>query len=118
MCSVGSNLKLSIGAVARAFNETGGPALQRALNETGKRYLDPGGVLRVPLKAGKLPCDHVVFCVCCPWSDGKTAAKQVRKSLLAENRRIHFSNPLQILFLQAFKRNLILHSVQSILNIK
>ena len=41
MCSVGSNLKLSIGAVARAFNETGGPALQRALNETGIRYLDP-----------------------------------------------------------------------------
>lgn len=100
MCSVGSNLKLSIGAVARAFNETGGPALQRALNETGIHYLDPGKVLRVhlPLKAGKLACDHVVFCVCCPWSDGKTAAKQVRKTFLAENRRTHFSNPLQILF--------------------
>ena len=80
MCSVGSNLKLSIGAVARAFNKAAGPSLQPALNNAANNYLGPGEVVSVTLESGNLPCDHVVFCVCCPWSDGKSDAKQVRKA--------------------------------------
>ena len=78
VCSVGSSLNLSIGAIARAMSQAAGPKLQDALEliKATKSHLRQGEV--VYTIAGNLPCNHVVFCVCCPWNDGKGDAKQVR----------------------------------------
>ena len=78
MCSVGSNLNLSIGAIARAMSQAAGPALQDALKNAAKNHLNQGEVVHTEVVSGKLPCKNVVFCVCCPWNDGKGDSKQVR----------------------------------------
>ena len=80
MCSVGSNLNLSIGAIARAMSQAAGPALQDALKNAKKNRLTQGEVDHIEVDSGKLSCKNVVFCVCCPWNDGKSDAKQVRYS--------------------------------------
>lgn len=77
VCSVGSNLNLSIGAIARAFSHAAGPALQDALKKAKKNNLNPGEVVNIEDVSGKLSCKNVLFCVCCPWNDGKGDAKQV-----------------------------------------
>lgn len=76
MCSVGSNLNLSIGSIARAMNQVAGPALQNALLKETKT-LRPGEVVHTSV-TGNLSCRHVVFCVCCPWDKGQGDAKKVR----------------------------------------
>ncbi|KAJ7381859.1 positive regulation of interleukin-4-mediated signaling pathway [Desmophyllum pertusum] len=60
VCSVGSNLNLSIGAIARAMSQLAGPALQDALiKATANNHLRPGEVVHtIP---GNLPCNHAVF---------------------------------------------------------
>lgn len=75
MCSVGSNLNLSIGAVARAMSQTAGPALQNALLKK-TNTLSPGEVVHT-ISTGNLHCCYVVFCVCCPWDKGQGDAKKV-----------------------------------------
>ena len=76
VCSVGSNLNLSIGAIARSMSHAAGPTLQEALlKETNN--LSPGEVVHTS-SPGKLPCKHVVFCVCCPWDKGQFDAETVR----------------------------------------
>lgn len=80
VCSVGSNIKLSIGAVARAMSQAAGPKLQDALINATKNHLSQGEVVHTI--SGNLPCNHVMFCVCCPWDDGKGDAKQVRYACL------------------------------------
>ena len=75
VCSVGSNLNLSIGTLARAMSKAAGPALKEALlKETS--IMRPGGIVHTS-SVGKLPCRHVVFCVCCPWDEGLCDEKEV-----------------------------------------
>lgn len=75
VCSVGSNLNLSIGTLARAMSKAAGPALKEALlKETS--IMRPGGIVHTS-SVGKLPCRHVVFCVCCPWDEGLRDEKEV-----------------------------------------
>ena len=75
VCSVGSNLNLSIGTLARAMSKAAGPDLQDALlKETS--IMKPGGVVHTS-SVGKLPCRHVMFCVCCPWDKGLSDEKEV-----------------------------------------
>ncbi|XP_068688637.1 uncharacterized protein [Montipora foliosa] len=85
VCSVGSNLMLSVGAIANAMSKAAGPELQQALWESAKEAtadLGEGDIIRtIP---GKLPCRHVIHCICCPWKDGSNEQKQVLKKLLCK----------------------------------
>ena len=78
VCSVGSNLMLSVGAIANAMSKAAGPELQLALLEAAKEAtadLDEGDIIStIP---GKLSCRHVIHCLCCPWKDGSNEKKQV-----------------------------------------
>ena len=78
MCSVGSNLMLSVGAIANAMSKAAGPELQQALWESAKEAIAGLGegdiILTTP---GKLPCRHVIHCICCPWKDGSNEQTQV-----------------------------------------
>ena len=76
MCSVGSNLNLSIGTVANAMSQTAGPALQNAVRKKKDEIavLGEGDIIyTVP---GNLPCRYVIHCVCCPWK-GSAEQEQV-----------------------------------------
>ncbi|XP_068752249.1 uncharacterized protein [Montipora capricornis] len=83
VCSVGSNLMLSVGAIANAMSKAAGPELQLALLEAAKEAtadLDEGDIIStIP---GKLSCRHVIHCLCCPWKDGSNEKKQVLRELL------------------------------------
>ena len=77
VCSVGSNFNLSIGAIANAMSKAAGPALQEALRELKDVTADLGEGDIIHTSPGKLPCRHVIHCVCCPWK-GNSEPKQVR----------------------------------------
>ena len=76
VCSVGSNLNLTIGTLARAMSKAAGPDLQEALLKETSICMRPGGVVHTS-SVGKLPCRHVAFCVCCPWDQGLGDEKEV-----------------------------------------
>ncbi|KAK2560432.1 Protein mono-ADP-ribosyltransferase PARP14 [Acropora cervicornis] len=75
VCSVGSDLRLSHGAIATAMSRAAGPELQEALRKAakGRHYSYP---------PGKLTCRYVIHCVCCPWNDETDEQKQILKALL------------------------------------
>ena len=73
MCSVGSKFNLSIGAIAIAMSKAAGPALQEALRELKDVTADLGEGDII----GKLPCRHVIHCVCCTWK-GNADPEQMR----------------------------------------
>ena len=81
VCSVGSDLMLSHGAIATAMSKAAGPELQEALREAanGLQSTDlfcEGDIIHtVP---GKLPCRYVIHCVCCPWNGETDREKGVR----------------------------------------
>ena len=68
MCSVGSNLNLSIGAVANAMSQAAGPALQTAVREKKDEIAVLGEGDIIYTFPGNLPCRYVIHCVCCPWN--------------------------------------------------
>ncbi|XP_074627497.1 uncharacterized protein LOC141885604 isoform X1 [Acropora palmata] len=81
VCSVGSDLMLSHGAIATAMSKAAGPKLQDALREAanGLQSTDlfcEGDI--IPTGPGKLPCRHVIHCVCCPWNGETDREKGVR----------------------------------------
>ena len=73
---MGSNFKLSIGAVATAMSKAAGPALQQALREKEDETADLGEGDIIHTVAGDLHCRWVIHCVCCPWKE-TTEQKQV-----------------------------------------
>ena len=83
MCSVGSNFKLSIGAVATAMSKAAGPALQQALREKEDETADLGEGDIIHTVAGDLPCRWVIHCVCCPW---KETAEQKQVGMNKQSR--------------------------------
>ena len=74
---MGSNFNLSIGAIANAMSKAAGPALQEALRELKDVTADLGEGDIIHTIPGKLPCRHVIHCVCCPWK-GSAEQEQVR----------------------------------------
>lgn len=76
MCSVGSNLNLSIGAVANAMSQAAGPALQKAVREKKDEIAVLGEGEIIYTFPGNLPCRYVIHCVCCPWK-GSAEQEQV-----------------------------------------
>ena len=81
VCSVGSDLRLCHGAIATAMSSAAGQELQEALREAA-RGLSIGEGDIIHTLPGKLPCRHVIHCVCCPWNDETDEQKQVRFLLL------------------------------------
>ena len=77
VCSVGSKFNLSIGAIAIAMSKAAGPALQEALRELKDVTADLGEGDTIHTSPGKLPCRHVIHCVCCPWK-GNADPEQMR----------------------------------------
>ena len=81
VCSVGSDLMLSHGAIATAMSKAAGSKLQDALRDAanGLQSTDlfcEGDI--IPTVPGKLPCRHVIHCVCCPWNGETDREKGVR----------------------------------------
>ena len=80
VCSVGSDLMLSHGAIANAMSKAAGPRLQEALREAANGLQSPdsfgeGNIIHTV--SGKLPCSYVIHCVCCPWNDETDREKEV-----------------------------------------
>ena len=80
VCSVGSDLMLSHGAIATAMSRAAGPELQEALREAARVLstdsFGEGDIIHT--FPGKLTCRYVIHCVCCPWNDETDEQKQVR----------------------------------------
>ena len=77
VCSVGSNFKLNIGAIANAMSKAAGPALQEELRKLKETTAGMGEGDIVHTGPGNLRCRYVIHCVCCPWK-GDAKQEEVR----------------------------------------